>query len=477
MNAFTWPAIVFWILIAISFAVRGPLLLLYLFYILGSFGTLVMVPGNIVGGANLLPQSVCALFLVAKLLLRPNAPARVAALALDPQRLGVLALFLLWGLLTAYAMPRLFAGRVDVVPINAFVPDPQPLSPTAANITQSAYMFLSTAMVFAFAITAGEPSFRRHFLRANLVGAIVVIITGIVDLATQGTELLAPFRNATYALLTDVEILGSKRVVGLMPEASTYGSLCVGFLSTLVFLRPSFEPPSRQVFVPLVIFGLFAVALLSTSSTAYVGLIILAAAYGLSVLRRLKSPSPASRLGLISELAFLTLAAFVLLGIYILDPTMFDPFSDMVDTLVFQKTATASYIERAAWTRSAWEAFLGTDGLGVGLGGARTSNWYVSILSNTGLIGGVLMGIFILQCLLRRAPKNTASAAEMLTGLKFSLLPTLVMSAVSGTTPDFGAASAAVFGTITALSSNTVAKRQQEAWRLPPRRLGRGTSS
>ena len=138
-------------------------------------------------------------------------------------------------------MPRLFAGRVDVIPINVEVPDPQPLAPTSANFTQSAYMVLSVGLIYACAVVARNNEFRRHFLRANLVAAAMLVLTGVLDLATQGTDLLAPFRNANYALVSDAAILGSKRVVGLMPEASTFGAACVGILSVLVFLRPSFR--------------------------------------------------------------------------------------------------------------------------------------------------------------------------------------------------------------------------------------------
>lgn len=463
----TWPAVLFWILIAAGFVMRGPLLLLYLFYAFIPFGTLVMVPGDVVGSINLLPHSFCALFLVVKLLLRPNALTGAAALAVNPQKLGILALFLLWSLFTAYVMPRLFMSHVDVIPIVAVVPDPQPLAPTTANFTQSAYMSLSTAMVFVFAIAAEDSRFRQHFLRANLLGGVILIITGLLDLGTQGTDVLAPFRNATYALLTDAEIFGSKRVVGLMPEASAYGSACVGFLSTLIFLRPSFRPHLRQKTLWLAILGLIVMALMSKSSTAYVGLAILSVAYGVNVMRRLTSSERASRLGLKWELAFLASAALILFGLVVFNPSMFDPFSNMVDTLIFQKTSSESYIERSEWTRYGWEALLATHGWGVGLGSVRTSNWYVSILSNTGVIGGLLMGSFMLQCFLRRARKDDADAAEMLTGLKLSLIPSLIMGALAGTTPDFGAGGGAAYGMITALSTMGVrrgAARAAEAY-------------
>ena len=64
----TWPAILFWLLIFTGAYQRGPLLL-YVFAVAGAFGSLQMVPGDMVGGVNLLPQSICAVFLVAKVLL------------------------------------------------------------------------------------------------------------------------------------------------------------------------------------------------------------------------------------------------------------------------------------------------------------------------------------------------------------------------------------------------------------------------
>ncbi len=125
--------------------------------------------------------------------------------------------------------------------------------------------------------------------------------------------------------------------------------------------------------------------LMSTSSTGYVGLGVLATAYSANLLWRLNSPNPASRRGIISELAVLAILAIAVVGVLIVDSTLFDPLTDMVNVLIFQKKESGSYIERSGWTRYAWEAFLATGGWGVGVGSARASNWYYSVLSNTGL--------------------------------------------------------------------------------------------
>jgi hypothetical protein len=449
----TWPAVVLWAMMAVALLMRGPVALFYLFYASGAIGTLVMVPSNVVGGINLLPQSFCALFLLSKLLFRPGNAARVLLLATNLRELGCLSLFLIWSLFTAYAMPRFFGGRVNVVPITEIVRDPQPLAPTGANLTQSAYLILSAGLVYFCAVVARNDDFRRHFLRANLVLAAMLILTGLLDLATQGTELLAPFRNANYTLLTDVEVLGSKRVVGLMPEASSFGASCVGILSVLLFLRPSFEPKLRRVIVPAAIFGLIAMAMLSTSSTGYVGIGILSVTYIASLFWRMYSGNPVYRRGIFSEFGVLAFAATTVLVIVLTHPSLLDPLTNLVDLLVFQKTSSASYIERSTWTSYAWNAFLATGGWGVGLGSARTSNWYYAILSNTGVIGATLFAIFLAQTFLRRPASNDLTQSSISAGLKFAVVPNLVMSGLSGTTPDFGAISGVMYGVITAMSA------------------------
>lgn len=98
-------------------------------------------------------------------------------------------------------------------------------------------------------------------------------------------------------------------------------------------------------------------------------------------------------------------------------------------------------------------AFCATNGLGVGLGSARTSNWFVAILSNTGVIGATLLAWFIAQIFLRRCQSDPRTV-EFVTALRFSLLPFFVMPALAGTLPDFGAGTGAIFGFVVSLTSN-----------------------
>jgi hypothetical protein len=127
--------------------------------------------------------------------------------------------------------------------------------------------------------------------------------------------------------------------------------------------------------------------------------------------------------------------------------------------IIFKKSQTDSYVERTMWSRLALNAFYSTYGLGVGLGSVRTSNWFVSILSSTGLIGGGLLAWFILRLYVLRCRAADARTREMATGLKFSLLPTYAMLALVGTTPDIGVGPGAALGVIASLISiNPAAK-------------------
>lgn len=455
----TWPAVVLWICIFGGLWSSGPALL-YVFAVSQSFGTLQMLPGESLGGVNILPQSVCAAVLVAKIVLQRGNIVRGLATAFDPGRAGLLMAFLNYSVLTALLLPRIFAGQVDVVPISgAIVSGTSVLAPAPGNVTQTAYVILSTVTVLAISVVGTRQEFQRHFILSLWVGGVVLVLTGWLDLVSSSlglSALLDPFRNASYTLLIDNEVLGAKRIVGLMPEASSYGSGCVTAAATLTLLRPCFEPRFRQIWVPLTIIGLLLMSALSTSSSAYIGLVIFVLAFGLNWMLRSLNPRALERGDLSIELAIVLGGAFMLLCAVVLSPALLDPINAMLNAMLFQKASSESYMERSMWTAVGWHAFVATQGLGVGLGGLRTSNWFVSILGNTGVFGACLLFGFVLRLMIVRPGRDTAYRAEMRRALRLSLLPSLVMAWFSGTIPDFGVAEGAVFGMLVALTNREI---------------------
>lgn len=458
----SWPALLLWIVIPVAAFARGPLLL-YMFSATQCVTTLQMLPGD-GGGVNVVPQVVCAAVLVGKLFVQRGNLVRGMAVAADPKRLGLFTAFVIYGIVSAVTLPRIFEGQVEVIPLSGNVLGPSLLAPSGGNVTQAGYLLMSFATALAFGVAGSNRSFREHFLMATLAGGMALIATGLLDLVTYVLglgALLEPFRTVSYSLLTDNEVLGAKRVVGLMPEASAFGASCVVAAGTLAFLRPCYASRPRRVTVPLTIGGLTAMALASTSSSAYIGFVVLGAAFAANWIVRLMSRRALVRADLKVEFVIVAGAAFVLLCAVLVMPAVFDPVLDMLDVLIFKKSSTDSYYVRTMWTTTGWNAFASTGFLGVGFGGLRTSNWFVALLGNVGLFGTLLMLGFILIVSVAGSAAVPDEVREFRRGLAFSLLPGLTMSLFIGTTTDIGVAGAAAFGMLAATKGRMSLARER----------------
>lgn len=429
----SWPAILLWALVVPLSLAPGPALI-YATLMVNVFMSLQMLPGS--GGSTLLPISVYEAALAMRFLLGPGNVLRGFEAALDMRRLGLLTAFLVYGLASAIVLPRVFSGMVAVIPVaGASLDGPSLLMPRSGNFTQSGYMIVSYLVVLAFAEIGSRVGALRHIRYAILAASVAAIVTGLLDLFASRLglgALLDAFRTANYELLTDVETAGLKRVVGLTPEASTYGSLCVQSASAILLLLPFYARGAERAIAVVVFLGVAAMAVLSTSATALLGLMALGCVYLFDLATRLlnRDKRAAGTAGL--ELLLLSTVGLVAAIVMISQPELVDWLSGLADKILFQKTASASFRQRSLWTQTALEALLQTGGVGVGLGSVRTSNWMVSILASTGVFGSALMIGFILQRVFSR------TVAPFQRSVKLWLAPTLLMSGIAGTIPDLG---------------------------------------
>ena len=442
---------VIWVAILLAFFSRGSFLI-FLFIATEAFGTVQMLPGD-GGGINLLPQTTCAAFLVLKIFSKPSNCLRAISLGLKYKQAGLFTLFIFSSLIGSRLLPSLFAEVIEVVPVSGGQVGTDILRPSFSNITQMCYLSISYATTLAFATIGSSNAVRKTYLWASFYGGWIIVLTGLVDFMLYNiglSDLLAPFRTATYSLLTDVEAEGVKRVVGLMTEASAYGALCIGAAATLTFFTPLFETPLQRMLCVILVLLLLVMVVLSTSSGSYVGIAVFAIVYGTNLFARFLGLADRVRGPAKYELNICAIVLFLLSLLFVTVPAIFDPAIQMVDKLVFQKGETASYIERSMWTRVGWQAFLDSNGFGVGIGSIRVSNWAVSILGSTGILGGVLMFGFIVSQLLTRVKECSNECALFSSGLRMSLIPSLVMSMLSATMPDIGVSTAAALGLLIA---------------------------
>jgi protein arginine kinase len=105
---------------------------------------------------------------------------------------------------------------------------------------------------------------------AAIACATLNLIFGALDLLTyftNTTELFSFIRNANYALLSDTEVAGFKRIVGSFTEASSFGSATLGYFAFtgrlwLLGIRP-------QLTAPLAFLSLMAMLFAANLAFAY----------------------------------------------------------------------------------------------------------------------------------------------------------------------------------------------------------------
>ena len=462
------PVALFWLLAIAAMMSRGPMLL-YLFFGSMSFGAFAVVPPTVTGGLTFTATPIVSLLIIFRAFVSPHGPDFLITSALRMNRMALLFMFWMVAIMTTIFMPRIFAGEVLIVPLRGEVGVTSLLQPTTQNISQIVYLSIAILSAFAFARILRSQADRQHAIQALCLGGAIAGFTGLLDFATQFAPidpLLAPFRTATYALATDVEILGAKRVVGLMPEASAYGALCLGILSGLVFYRRAIiDARIRNIYAPMVIALLLLCCWLAKSSGTYLGLAVLALVMGAEALLRAFSAGTSRHLyrqDLIGELAVVFGLFALVIFITILHPQVIDPIYEVIDRMVLQKADSASYEERGMWRAVAMQSISATNGLGVGLGGTRSSSSLVAIFSSTGLLGGALYFGFVLQTLLRRSAHLDWEGQFVLAAFRFSFIPAFVVSLLAGGAIILTPMQAFGFGIVTATCFSTSAIRSRD---------------
>jgi len=349
-----------------------------------------------------------------------------------------LLLTVIYSTITAYIWPRLFMGQTFVVPVRS-EGYTVALAPSTANFTQSVYFigdFVCFIILSAYAASSLEA---RKVMRSAALACVVLNLVfaalDIVTYFTNTTELLSFIRNASYSMLNDTELAGFKRIVGSFVEASSFSSMTLGlfaFAGTLWLL--DIRPRLTGIFSLLSL----AVLILSTSTTAYVGLFafftITYLEYLFRVLHRSVTP----------QMTFFVFGFPMMLAIIILVVALSNSSSaylqGLLNTFVLDKMATASGVERSSWNHQAIQNFFDTFGFGVGIGSLRASSFPIAVISNFGIVGTVLFSLFFITVFIgRRKAQHTDRIDDAYRrASKSACLAWLVTATVSGALVDLG---------------------------------------
>lgn len=383
-------------LLSLSFQ---PQFIIYAFMstmLLGSAAAFIL---ESLGGTSISPSHLLLGFLAIKLFTDENMVKRAVEGLSFPQPGFWLLVTVLYSTLTAYMMPRLFAGQTFIFPVRT-TGYSLPLEPATSNLTQSIYLigdFICFILIYAYAATLQG---RRVLGNAALVCVVLNLVFAVIDLATYATgttELLSIIRNATYSMLNETELAGFKRITGSFVEASSFGSATLGFFAFssrlwLLGLRTRLTGPLA---------GLSLLALFfSTSTTAYVGLAgILTFFYMQTLIRALQRPVQ-------QEAWLLLIGAPILFMIAVFCIALNDASAawvqNLLDTTILNKMSTESGVERSMWNRQGMQNFYDTFGFGVGNGSMRASSFPIAALASIGIVGSLFLGSFLISVLFAR---------------------------------------------------------------------------
>lgn len=338
------------------------------------------------GGSTIPPAHLAIVFLVLRVLLSGRDGQK--ALARSANANLMLVFFVLYGVVGAMILPRLFQGALLVTPLR---PNPtrdlfavEALKFTNQNITVAVYYMATLCAACGGFILSQD---RRASLAIPKAAAMIGMVHAVLGLLSvvlkhQLDWFFSFFRNGFYAQL-DQSVGAVARMNGIFAEPAIYA--VYGF-SWFVFL---IELWLRRV-VPRLTGGAAAVLglalLVSTSSTAYIGF----AGYGVILsVRLLTVPGSVTSRHLVTLIGTVLLVATTILGLAVLSPDIGSKMLDVVNRVTVGKIDTESAVQRAFWAKQGFDAFIASSGFGIGPGSFRSSSIITAIIGSMGIFGSL----------------------------------------------------------------------------------------
>ncbi|MDP4004398.1 hypothetical protein [Methylobacterium sp. NEAU K] len=461
-------------LFCLLFGTRSTVMAFVIFCTLGSAAALL------IGGANVQPAHLFLVFLAASTLFwRRTSVETLEALKITEPGFWLLCL-VLYGVLSSYVMPRLFADQTYIVPLGASAhlatsDGVVPLGPVSSNFTQPIYL-IGDLLCFVIISTVGSTRSGFETLTNALIAyAAVNIGFGVLDLVTSATgtqDALQFIRNAQYTFHDEETVGNMRRIIGAWPEASAFAGMTLGAFGFTGMLwlygrKPLVTGPLALLSVLFVVF--------STSSTGLVGSVAVLALLYATALRRC-SLRRQDRFSAATVIAGpLVICTLVLIAL-VTDGTAAKIY-DYVDTLVLSKAETSSGVQRSSWNAYAWKNFIDSWGLGVGLGTNRTSSFPLAVLSNVGIPGAVFYVLFLASVFGVRRGAPRSYPADVRSAARVACLSLLTGSVIAGPTVDQSLLFYVFAGVASALPEREHARAAQAAGLVPgPRMAALGRS-
>jgi len=295
-------------------------------------------------------------------------------------------------------MPAYIGGRLMITSPILSESTETPLYLITHNFTQLLYLVFGIAIAVCVAHHNLNEEHRHETERIIMVSAIFICFWGLFQFACNVTGLPYPdyvFNTSGsasgkgFAETLDGEL---KRVTSAAVEPSVLaqGLVCLLPLTLPALLR---RGSIFSITIDRFCAVLFLIVLLiSTSSTAYLGMFILMVLFVALLLR-------AHALSKTKAVVLLALAATAVMGVVAIGLLSIPVISDVVKSALLNKSSSGSGLERLMTIQLAFGYFQKFPILGIGFGSATSHDLIVKLLSNIGIVGTLLFFAAILSIL------------------------------------------------------------------------------
>jgi hypothetical protein len=276
-----------------------------------------------------------------------------------------------------------------------------PLQFTATHVTQTIYLIYGVLLTILMALKNSEIHEFIRSVRIFLISAIFVSLWGLFQLLCWSFNLDYPAylfnTSATESALgytQEIREVGLKRISSVATEPSMFAQcmLIAAIIALFTLINP--QPLLSKIWDRLAVGVIVGGLLISTSTTAYVGLAGVLALYAVALMYL--------RIRRGQLLIFVLLFAGLLFFVY----TGFSSVQDVVASMIVGKGESYSALARLNSVLLARDYFFRYPVLGLGWGSVTSHDLVFKLLSNTGLAGLLTFSMFLASaatCLWRAA--------------------------------------------------------------------------
>ena len=307
-----------------------------------------------------------------------------------------------------------------------------PLQLTGNHISQLGYLVYGILLAILIAFRNSEAKEFVRSVKIFLISATFVSLWGFLQFTCWALNLDYPSfifntskTESALGYTQQIRDIGLTRISSVATEPSMFAQVmlvaAVIALFTVISSQPLFSKARDRLILAIILGGL----LLSTSTTAYLGLVLVALLYGAALVH----------LKVLRSKYVIPLLLF--LGALLVAGAFYSPVRDIYESMILGKGDSYSALVRINSVLLARDYFLQFPVLGLGWGSVTSHDLVFKLLSNTGVVGFLVFVLFLITLMKRiwrtaRSNKDISVNAIWWPGCFSAVLVTLIFTNIFG---------------------------------------------